>query len=73
MASSLLRDGEGRSTPPSYFVPMPDPLHTKVQDFVQWSVLALQRNAAGDHPDALNNMRKAAEAACKVLSFRGIS
>lgn len=44
-----------------------DALHTKLNDFTRWSVLAFERNAAGEHADALNNMRKAAEAACKVL------
>lgn len=49
-----------------------DPLHTKVGDFTRWSVLAFERNAAGDHADALNNMRKAAEAACKALLLHAL-
>ena len=46
---------------------MKDALHEKLADFAKWAHKALKRHAEGDAEDALTNMRKAGEAACKVL------
>ena len=46
---------------------MADALHDKLNDFVKWSRKAFARDAEGDAEDALSNLRKAGEAACKVI------
>jgi|GEM_PF-2531116 len=51
---------------------MADLLHEKLADLDGYTLAALERLAAGGHADALNNMRKAAEATCKVLLLHAL-
>ncbi|MBK9147153.1 MAG: tetratricopeptide repeat protein [Flavobacteriales bacterium] len=52
---------------------MPDALSAKLNDFAGYVADALDRHRSGKHADALGNMRKAAEAACKVLLLQKVS
>ncbi|MEO8067934.1 MAG: tetratricopeptide repeat protein, partial [Flavobacteriales bacterium] len=51
---------------------MADLLHQKLAVLDGYALAALERLAVGAHGDALNNMRKAAEAACKVLLMHAL-